>query len=197
MLERRSALANVLDKGGRDGADGRRRLTLGERLGWSLVQIAGFPSTLAELDAVTAPLLGASLPMHVGEAVPAGGRQVLKTGPEQFWILGPDADEFASQLQSALAPEIGSVTPLSHSRTCIVVEGGAAQALLSKGIPLDFHPEVFRVGQFAQTGLHHTPVLVWRSARDRYEIFALRTFARSVSEWLADAALPLGYEVVG
>ena len=197
MLERRSALASVLDKGGRDGADGRRRLTLGERRGWSLVQIAGFPSTLAELDAVAAPLLGASLPMHVGEAVPAGGRQVLKTGPEQFWILGPDADEFASQLQSALAPEIGSVTPLSHSRTCIVVEGGAAQALLSKGIPLDFHPEVFRVGQFAQTGLHHTPVLVWRSARDRYEIFALRTFALSVWEWLADAALPLGYEVVG
>ena len=197
MLERRSALANVLDKGGRDGADGRRRLTLGERRGWSLVQIAGFASTLAELDAVAAPLLGASLPMHVGEAVPAGGRQVLKTGPEQFWILGPDADEFASQLQSALAPEIGSVTPLSHSRTCIVVEGGAAQALLSKGIPLDFHPEVFRVGQFAQTGLHHTPVLVWRSARDRYEIFALRTFALSLWEWLADAALPLGYEFVG
>jgi sarcosine oxidase subunit gamma len=197
MLERRSALASVLDKGGRAGADGRRRLTLGERRGWSLTQIAGFPSTLAELDAVAAPLLGASLPMHVGEAVPAGGRQVLKTRPEQFWILGPDADEFASQLQSALAPEIGSVTPLSHSRTCIVVEGEAAQALLAKGIPLDFHPEAFRIGQFAQTGLHHTPVLVWRSAGDRYEIFALRTFALSLWEWLADAALPLGYEFVG
>ena len=44
MAERRSALASVLAKGGRDGADGTRRLRLGEIRGWSLVQVAAFPA---------------------------------------------------------------------------------------------------------------------------------------------------------
>ena len=40
MLERRSALESSLQLGGRDGDDGRRRVRLGERRGWSLLQIA-------------------------------------------------------------------------------------------------------------------------------------------------------------
>ena len=48
------------------------------------------------------------------------------------------------------------------------------------------------IGQFALTGIHHTPVLVHRSGEQRYEIYAMRTFALSVWEWLSDAALPLG-----
>jgi sarcosine oxidase gamma subunit len=33
-------------------------------------------------------------------------------------------------------------------------------------------------------------------ARDRFEIYAMRTFALTVWDWLADAALEFGYEVV-
>ncbi len=196
MFERRSAIASALARGGRDGADGGRRLRLGERRGWSLTQIAGFPDTIAELGKAAARILGAPLPEGIGEIVAADGRQLLKTGPEQFWILASELEDIAGRLQAAIAPAIGSVTPLSHSRTCITVDGAAARELLAKGIPLDLHPEAFRVGCFAQTGLHHTPVLLLRAGEDRYEIFALRTFALSVWDWLADAALPLGYDVV-
>lgn len=196
MFERRSAIASALAQGGRDGADGGRRLRLGERRGWSLTQIAGFPDTIAELGKAAARILGAPLPEGIGEIVAADGRQLLKTGPEQFWILASELEDIAGRLQAAIAPAIGSVTPLSHSRTCITVDGAAARELLAKGIPLDLHPEAFRVGRFAQTGLHHTPVLLLRAGEDRYEIFALRTFALSVWDWLADAALPLGYDVV-
>ena len=80
----------------------------------------------------------------------AAPRQLLKTGPEQFWILGPDADELAARLQAAIDPGIGVVTPLSHSRTRILVEGAPARDLLAKGIALDLRAEVFRPGQFAQ-----------------------------------------------
>jgi len=55
-------------------------------------------------------------------------------------------------------------------------------------VPLDFHPEVFRVDHFALTGIHHTPVLIHRTAEDRYDIYALRTYAMTVWEWLTDAA---------
>src|SRR5262249_19809666 len=131
---------------------------------------------------------------HVGEAAAAGARQLLKVGPAQFWILGPE-DELGARLAEAVAPTVGAVTPLSHSRSCIFVEGGTARDLLAKGIPIDLDPEEFPVGAFAQTRLHHTPVLLLRAAVDRYEIFALRSFALSIWEWLTTAALPLGYEV--
>lgn len=195
MLERQSALAGALVQGGRDGAGGTRALRLGEVRGWSLTQVAAFAATAAELQRVVRPLVGADLPARVGEATTAGDRRLFKTGAEQFWIVGPDGDALASNLRSALAPAVGAVTPLSHSRTRIVIEGPATRALLAKGIPLDFHADVFRVDHFALTGLHHTPVLVHRSAENRYELYAMRTFALSVWDWLADAALPFGYDV--
>ena len=94
-----------------------------------------------------------------------------------------------------MAPAVGAVTPLSHSRTRLFVEGAETPALLASGIPLDFHPDAFPVEAFALTGVHHTPVLVHRTAENRYELYAMRTFAQSVWDWLIDAALPYGYEV--
>jgi methylglutamate dehydrogenase subunit D len=196
MLERQSALAEALGKTGQSGTGGARRLRLGEVRNWTLVQTAAFPSTLADLELSVSAALGVgALPAHIGHAVEAGPRRILKTGPEQFWILAPATDTLAARLQEVVTPAMGAVTPLSHSRSRIFVEGAEAAEVLAKGIPLDFHPTVFAVGQFALTGLHHTPVLVHRTAETRYEIYAMRTFALSVWEWLTDAALPFGYDV--
>jgi len=87
------------------------------------------------------------------------------------------------------------VTPLSHSRTRIFIEGGCAADILKKGVPIDFHPKVFKPGQAALTGLHHTPILLHRVREDRFEIYAMRTFALSLWDWLTDAALEFGYDV--
>lgn len=195
MLRRQSALAQALREGGRDGSGNARSLRLGEIRGWSLVQVAAFASTLVEVEQAARPLLGADLPVRIGEAVVAGPRRLFKTGASQFWIVGPEGDDLAARLGAAIAPAIGAVTPLSHSRTRIFVEGAPARDVLAKGIALDFHPEVFRTGHFALTGLHHTPVMVHRSGEARYELYAMRTFARSVWDWLTDAALPFGYDV--
>jgi heterotetrameric sarcosine oxidase gamma subunit len=196
MLERRSALADVLGKTGPTGTGECRRLRLGEVRGWTLLQVAAFPSSLAELErSVSAALGAAGLPARIGIVVEAGPRRILRTGPEQFWILAPASDALAARLQEVVTPAMGAVTPLSHSRSRIFIEGDAAGEVLAKGIPLDFHPAVFAVGQFALTGLHHTPVLVHRSGESRYEIYAMRTFALAIWEWLADAALPFGFEV--
>lgn len=196
MLERRSALAEALARGGRDGAKGARGLRLGEIRGWSLVQVAAFAATQAELERVLQPILGTALPPRVGEVVPAsGGRQLFKTGAQQFWIVGPENDNLARELQLAVGPAVGAVTPLSHSRTRIFIQGAAAREVLAQGIAVDLHPDVFRIGQFALTGLHHTPVLLHRAAEHRFELYAMRTFARTVWDWLTDAALPWGYDI--
>jgi sarcosine oxidase subunit gamma len=195
MLERRSALEKDLQQGGHEGTKGGRGVKLGEVRGWSLVQASGFPDQVAAFEAALGSQLGAGLPAKVGEGVSAQGRTIMRVGPEHFWIVGPEKDDLAERLSQSIAPAVGSILSLSHSRTRIFIEGTAAREVLVKGIPLDFDPNVFKVGQFALTGLHHTPVLVHRSAPDRYEIYAMRTFAHSIWEWFTDAALPVGYEV--
>ena len=191
MLERRSALASAIARGGHDGASGDRHCRLGEVRGWSLVQVAAFPSTMAALEERLEGIVG-DLPF--GCHTMPGETMIFGTGPHQFWIVGKDAG-LAGRLSEAISPEIGAVTLLSDSRVRIFIEGDCATDILSKGLPIDLHPSVFKVGRMALTGLHHMPVLVHRAGERRFEIYALRTFALTVWEWLADAALEFGYEV--
>ena len=194
MLERISPLANVRKSGGRDGAGGRN-LRMGESRGWRLVQIAAFPPTAIAFATATRPLLGVDLPTGVGQATVLGARLVLKIGPEQFWIITRDDEDIAPALQTVVTPTIGSVTPLTHSRTCIWIEGPPSREVLASGVAVDLHPDVFRPGGFALTGLHHTPIMIYRSGAVRYELYVLRTFALWTWEWLIDAARPFGYEI--
>jgi sarcosine oxidase subunit gamma len=197
MFESKSALAGALAKGGRDGADGKRRCSLGELRGWVMLQVAGFPATIAEVERVLPTVLGASLPKTLSETVAIGAGRVFRTGPEQFWIIGPTENGAGAELQlrQAISAAVGAVTSLSHSRTRLVIDGACARDVLRKGIPLDFDPDVFRVDQAALSGVHHTPILIHRAGADRYEIYAMRSFALSVWEWLTDAALEFGYDV--
>ena len=198
MFEPKSALASALAKGGRDGAGGSRRCRLGEVRGWLLLQVAGFPGTIAEVERVLPAVVGPPLPKTLSETVAVGAGRVFRTGPEQFWIVGPAQNGAGAeaQLRQAIAPAVGAVTSLSHSRTRIIIEGACARAVLRKGVTLDFDPDAFCVDQAALTGLHHTPVLIHRAGADRYDIYAMRSFALSVWEWLADAALEYGYDIV-
>lgn len=169
MLERRSALAAA-----KPYASGV--LEIREAPGFTLTQVAGldddFESRLREVVG--------ELPARVGKAIEADGRTVMRIGPGQFWIIAPQADDLAG---------VGAVTPLSHGRVRILIDGAPARDVLAKGMALDFHPNTFAPGTFAMTGLHHTPVLVHCIGENCFHLYALRTFAMSVWDWLTDAAL--------
>jgi len=173
MLERRSALASATPYRS-------PILEIGETPRFSLTQIAGVPPDCEER---LKGILGA-LPQDAAHAVQSNGRTIMRTGPAQLWIVGPEHDDVSS-----LVGGLGAVTPLSHSRCRIALDGAPARDVLAKGIALDFHKSAFVPGMFAQTGLHHTPVLVHCVADHRFELYALRTFALSVWQWLTDAAL--------
>jgi methylglutamate dehydrogenase subunit D len=195
VFERQSALAGALKLSGRDGADGRRSLRLGEVRGWRLIQLAAFPKAIAEVERAARSLLGVDPPVRGGSAVTADKCLVMRTGPETFWIVSPESEDVAAALQAVVRPDSGAVTPLSYSRARIYIEGVEASRVLSTSIALDFHRSTFRVGHFAMTGLHHTAVLVHRTAEERYELYVLRSFAPWTWEWLTDAALQFGYEI--
>ena len=162
MLERKSALATAAPY----ISD---VLRMGEVRGFTLTQIAG-----------TDKDMGGKLPKNVGTALSRDGHTIFRIGPSQFWFIGEAPPQVSADCK---------LTPLSHSRTRIYLEGAPARDVLAKGIPLDFHVSSFTPGMFAQTGLHHTPVTVHCIGETRFELYALRTFAISVWEWLSDAAL--------
>ena len=182
MFERRSALAGAMH----GGKPGPAPLTIGEVRGdWRLWQVTAQPGSEAALQASLAAAVG-PLPQRVGLATQSNGRTLMLVGPAQYLLSGspvsiPDAE--------------GAVVELTHARTRLFVEGAMAPEVLSRGAPIDFHDSAFPVGAFAQTGIHHTGVLIHRVSAERYEIDTLRTFALTLWHWLEDACLPFGYEV--
>ncbi len=142
-----------------------------------------------------APLLGGdALAARAGQVQRSGAVSLYRTAPDAYWVVAPEATVI-SQLLAAVPVTAGAVTPLSHSRVRLLVDGPAARTVLAAGISVDLHPRSFAVGAFVQTALHHTGVLLERCAQDRYELYVPRTFALSIWEWLIDAALPVGYEI--
>jgi len=180
MFERRSALAGALHS----SKPGPTPLTIGEVRGWQLWQVTAQAGNEAAMQGSLADAVG-PLPPKVGLATQSNGRTIMLVGPAQYLLSGgpvsvPDAE--------------GAVVDLTHARTRLYVEGEMAAEVLCRGAPIDFHDGAFPVGSFAQTGIHHTPVLIHRVDAQRYEIDALRTFALTLWHWLEDACLPFGYE---
>lgn len=163
MLEARSAL-------GRDIRIERTGLVLEEAAGFTLTQLAGSTAALKKA-------LG-KVPGKVGTAQDHDGAIVFRTGTKQVWVLG-EAPQAAEGL---------FVTPLSSSRTRIALSGARARDVLAASAAIDFHETQFKPGHFVMTGIHHTPVLIHCIGADAFHIYAMRTFALAVWEWLNDAA---------
>jgi sarcosine oxidase subunit gamma len=191
MPERRSVLARHLGAGGREAVDGSRAIVLGELRGWHLCQLAAFAGTDDALRAQVHSLGVPGLPRDSQRVTTAGDTRLYRLGPARY-LWAASSDELMQRVARELDPLTGSLTFLSGARVRLLVEGPAAALLLQRGIALDLHPPVFAVGHFAQTALHHVPVLLERSADLRYELQVPTTWAVSVWEWLSDAALPFG-----
>ena len=63
-----------------------------------------------------------------------------------------------------------------------------ARDLLAKGCTLDLHPDEFKAGECAQTGLAKANVLIARiAAPEGFELLVRRTFADYLVQWLHHA----------
>jgi heterotetrameric sarcosine oxidase gamma subunit len=180
---------------GVDGANGHRAVRLGEVIDTRLLHIGVYPGAAARVAAGASTVLGEPLPDSPVRTAAAGNHLIFRIAPDQYWVLdGEPALE--AQLRTAIPADAGCVTSLDGARTRLFIEGPGARDLLSRLVPIDLHPAVFPVGGFAQTGIHHVAGLLLRADEDRYEFFALRTFAAFTWEVLVDAARPFGYEIV-
>lgn len=193
MVESRSALENYRAHPGMDGADGRRVLKIGELAGTSLLQVGVYTGGAVRVAAAVLPLLG-ELPDSSVRAVVASDRLIMRIAADQYWVVG-GATDLAACLREAIPAEAGCITSLEGARTRLFIEGQAARDVLNRLIAVDLDPAIFPVYGFAQTGIHHVGGLLLKVAEDRYEFFALRTFALSTWQVLLDAARPFGYQI--
>ena len=197
MFERQTALTTALKCTGRDGSDGQRQLRIGEVSDWTLLELAGFPGLEKELAHTLRLYLGIDPPARVGVAVTLRGLQWFKTGPAQFWIIADAQEQALEALAGAMTTTLCASTGLSHSRTCIFIEGEAARDVLARGVATDLHPDVFEIDHYALTALQSTPVMLHRCSVDRFHLYVMRSFALTIWDWLTDAAWPFGYDIGG
>jgi methylglutamate dehydrogenase subunit D len=148
----------------------RDGIKLSEASGFTLTQVAGE-------DKVLKKALG-KLPAKIGLALEQNGSTVFRVGAKQYWIFG----------EAVAASDGVYVTPLSSGRTRILLEGARAREVLARCALIDFGATQFKPGQFVLTGIHHTPATIHCIGDNSFHIYALRTFALNVWEWLCDAA---------
>jgi methylglutamate dehydrogenase subunit D len=163
MLELRSAVNAAPHVG--------KQAELSEAPDFVLTQVAGSDASLQRAFA--------NMPSRVGLAVTSGAQTLLRIGPKQVWILGT-VPKSTTDIY---------VTPLSSSRTRFHLSGAGARDVLANCCAIDFSPKVFRPGQFVMTGIHHTPVLIHCIAENEFHIYAMRTFAHAVWDWLCDVMI--------
>src|SRR5215470_5436886 len=168
MFGRHSPLAACIAAGGRDGATGSRSLQIVAVYGWQLTLVTAFRGSEPEMERWLTGLVQTDSRPAPGVTIAGLRGMVLNTAPGQYWLVTSD-EAIVRELQSgvrwvpeypnqpvASAPAIGgTATPLSHAYVRLAVCGSGWRDVLSKGISVDLHPDVLRIGDFVQTGLHH------------------------------------------
>jgi sarcosine oxidase subunit gamma len=193
MFERRSALARFPLAGTVRGETvrGGARVRLSEVRAWHLAQLTAFGADDERFRQLLARNFGAAPPADLYRGVTGADSRLIRLTRQQYWWIAGE-DGALGRFTQELPPAAGAVTRLSAGRVRLCVDGPAARDLLARGIAIDLHPAAFAVGHSAQTGLHHTGILLERVADESYELFVPRSYAAAIWEWLVDAALPYG-----
>ena len=107
------------------------------------------------------------------------------------WLIGC----YKKSLISSLMSKNLNVTNVSSGRTIFRVSGEGARHMLSKGCPIDLHPEVFLPGLCVHSKINSLNILLNSIDIETIEIFVPRSFSIAFWEWLLKATLEYGLEI--
>lgn len=157
-------------------------LTIGERRGLGLIELAAFERGEAVRGALSAQL-GLALPA-AGASAEAGEIAALSTGPERWLLVAPE-----SALAALPAPprDQAAITDLTGGRSILTLTGAAAVCTLRKGTAVDLDPAVFISGSVAATALARMPAIIWRRGGG-YDLIVPRSYAVTMRDWLLVAS---------
>jgi sarcosine oxidase subunit gamma len=184
MAERASSLARMDVAEASDAA-----VTLRQAHFASILQVSAWPDTVDTVEAVIRELLGVDAP-EIGRGIVHDNSRVVALAPGRF-LVAARASDLVTRFEAALPTSEAAVTDLSHGRLILRLDG-KSEELLAKVVAIDLAPTAFPAGRIAQTTVDHIDVLVHRLAPDSVELWAFRSFAESLVDWLLDAGLETG-----
>jgi heterotetrameric sarcosine oxidase gamma subunit len=118
---------------------------------------------------------------------PEGADAALPLGPERWLAVHEEPFGDAATAAEAHGPD-AAVVDWSHGLTRIRLSGDRARALLASGVSIDLDPRAFPPGASAATAYRSVFVALHAGEDGTIDLYAPRSYAASVWEWLADAA---------
>jgi methylglutamate dehydrogenase subunit D len=164
------------------------RVALREVAAGTILRIQAWPETFDAFKRVAGDVLGMEAP-PIGHAAIKGDVILAAIAPGTFVIAGL-ADNVAWLVREALPITDAAVTDWSHARACLGLTGEAAETVLQKCVAIDL--SALPSGRAAATMIHHIDVLIVRLSATEFRLFALRSFAEALAEWVLDAGLEEG-----
>ena len=124
-----------------------------------------------------------------------GRHRVFWLGPDEWLVITPAAGaaKLADRLQRATSNTHASVNDISGGQVALDLQGTKCRDLLAKGCTLDLHPNVFAVGDCAQSGLAKANVLLALiDDKPTFTIVVRRSFSDYLCRWLAHSGADEG-----
>jgi len=158
-----------------------------ERTFADLVFVSAWLDTETKVIDAVAKHLGMEIPLSCHKACASENVTVFRIAPRKLMIVSEDTLLFTA-LSESVSPEDGSITELSNSRARLRLSGRDASALLARGVAVDLSDTAFPAAHFAQTSIHHIPVLIHRigGANLEIDVYVLRSFA--LWHWTVETA---------
>lgn len=187
--QRASPLSAAGRSGGESSAGGNvPGVTVNERIGLSILQLETRDPGLPALTAVC-KRMGIEAAPEINRAAISATHTVVWTGPGR-WLLVSE-ERAGDAKESQLREQIGdgaAITDLGHARTVLRVSGDTAGELLAKGCPVDV--ENMAAGECCASLIAHSTVIIHcLGGGDGFDVYVARSYARSLWEWLQDAAM--------
>lgn len=125
-----------------------------------------------------------------GERGKPGARVALHLGPDEWWLIVPEAEgkDVAAALEVALTAHPHSLVDVSHRQVGFVLEGEGAAALLNAGCPLDLSEQAFPPGVATRSLFHRVGLMIWRITPALFRLEIDRSLAPYFVAALAEAA---------
>ncbi|MER8366067.1 sarcosine oxidase subunit gamma [Mesorhizobium sp. M0306] len=147
-----------------------------------LIQIEGWDATLRQFEKSVLASLGKKLPASVGETVRHKGLLTIRVAPRRLWLA---LDEGTQAPALVVDPDLGCSVPLGEGRVRLKMAGPGIARLLSGCIAVDWHAPAAAPVRAVLTSFHHVSVLFLRTGETACELIVPRSFARSLTDWIA------------
>jgi sarcosine oxidase subunit gamma len=141
--------------------------------------------------AAAAPVWGVDFAETPCLAREQNSRATLWLGPDEYLMLGADADSestAADALERALGGIPHALVNISHRQFAIEVSGPHAAAILNGACPLDLDLREFPLQMCTRTVLAKADIVLWRTRADAFHLEVWRSFSGYVGALLREIA---------